>query len=85
MRIANRRPDGAWQFSDFRSSFSPRGISDLDLSPSSSSSFRSTTHLLTKEQEAKVSAAQHKEGFDVEIGVDTVPPPAYVYDHSTNG
>ncbi|KAL0955553.1 hypothetical protein HGRIS_001792 [Hohenbuehelia grisea] len=54
MRIARRRSDGAWQFSDTRSPFSPSGVSELDAdiyhgapsaagscppSPSSTSSF----------------------------------------------
>jgi hypothetical protein len=40
MRIANRREDGVWLFDDPKGTFSPAGISDLDLSPSSASSFK---------------------------------------------
>ncbi|KIK05834.1 hypothetical protein K443DRAFT_674880 [Laccaria amethystina LaAM-08-1] len=41
MRIAIRRPDGAWHFADSRTPFTPSGVSDIDVipSPSSSTSF----------------------------------------------
>lgn len=34
MRIAHRRPDGAWHFADSRTPFTPEGVSDLDNTPS---------------------------------------------------
>lgn len=34
MRIAHRRPDGAWHFADSRTPFKPEGVSDLDNTPS---------------------------------------------------
>jgi hypothetical protein len=36
MRIAIRRPDGAWDFSDPSEPFTPSGISDVQPSPASS-------------------------------------------------
>lgn len=85
MRIATRRADGAWQFSNSRTPFTPSGVSDLDISPSSpSTSFRSP-HPLTKEQESKLAAMErerHKgdDDYDMEPGPDVVPPPAYGYE-----
>jgi hypothetical protein len=85
MRLANRRSDGVWQFSDLNSPLTPQDGSDLELSPSSFSSFRSsTTRLVTKEQEATVPTTPPTLSIDVEIAVD-VPPPAYVYEHGTKG
>jgi len=70
MRVAIRRPDGAWDFSRPPSSFTPLGVNELDLSPSSSTplhSFRS------KEKELKLSKDAWKY---VETAVPS-PPPAY--------
>ncbi|EAU91859.2 hypothetical protein CC1G_04626 [Coprinopsis cinerea okayama7 len=36
MRIAYRRPDGAWHFTDSRTPFTPAGVSDLENTPSPS-------------------------------------------------
>ncbi|KDR69873.1 hypothetical protein GALMADRAFT_913495 [Galerina marginata CBS 339.88] len=38
MRIALRRPDGAWHFTDSRTPFTPLGVADLDVTPSPMSS-----------------------------------------------
>ncbi|KAF8911685.1 hypothetical protein CPB84DRAFT_1762612 [Gymnopilus junonius] len=38
MRIALRRPDGAWHFTDSRTPFTPVGVNDLDVAPSPISS-----------------------------------------------
>lgn len=38
MRIAVRRPDGAWHFTDSRTPFTPSGVADLDVLPSPMSS-----------------------------------------------
>lgn len=85
MRLANRRSDGVWQFSELNSPLTPGDGSDLELSPSSFSSFHSsTTRLVTKEQEATVPTTPPTLSIDVEIAVD-VPPPAYVYEHGTKG
>lgn len=77
MRIAIRRPDGAWSFEEPRAPFTPSGISDIDLSPSSSSpGLKPRT---PKEQESKAAREQRKgydRDFDVESAID-VAPPAY--------
>ena len=33
MRIAIRRPDGAWHFADSRTPFTPVGVNELDVVP----------------------------------------------------
>ncbi|KAG6864567.1 hypothetical protein C0991_008610 [Blastosporella zonata] len=38
MRVATRRPDGAWEFSDYPIPLSPSGASNTDVAPSPSSS-----------------------------------------------
>jgi len=89
MRIAVRRPDGAWHFTDPRDPFSPSGVSDIDVLPSPSSS---TTMLPPprrphrKELEAKAwrdnvnqSRLEYNRDYDVEL---SPPPPAYGYDYS---
>lgn len=40
MRIAIRRPDGGWDFADSGAPFTPQGVSELDVTPSPSSSRR---------------------------------------------
>lgn len=85
MRVAHRRSDGAWEFDDARAPFTPLGVSDLDVVPSSpsSSSFRSHT-VLTKSQEARAAAharrQRDKDLFDADLGSDVFPPPAYARD-----
>ncbi|KAH9485784.1 hypothetical protein JR316_0002699 [Psilocybe cubensis] len=38
MRIAIRRPDGAWHFTDSRTPFTPAGVTELEVTPSPASS-----------------------------------------------
>lgn len=53
MRIAIRRPDGGWDFADSGAPFTPQGVTELDVTPSPSSSRRyfpfSTRPARTKE------------------------------------
>ncbi|KAG6834677.1 hypothetical protein H0H93_008086 [Arthromyces matolae] len=77
MRIATRRPDGAWQFSDPSSPFTPSGVSELDSSPKRS--YKSSLPKKTK------STLLHNTQFDYAGHYDFVidpPPPAYGYDYS---
>lgn len=82
MRIATRRPDGAWHFADPRTPFTPLGVSEIDVLPSPSSSIGTLPpRVRTKEQEAKSSRDLH--GYDRDHDVDiNRPPPAYGYDYS---
>ncbi|KAF8181849.1 hypothetical protein BJ912DRAFT_979345 [Pholiota molesta] len=41
MRIAIRRPDGAWHFTDSRTPFTPAGVKEIDVVPSPVSSIAS--------------------------------------------
>jgi hypothetical protein len=70
MRIANRRPDGVWEFADSNAPFSPAGISDLNLSPSSSLSSFSQG----KDDSGKKDL--HGE-FQLDLPKHYLPPPAY--------
>jgi hypothetical protein len=64
MRIAVRRPDGAWHFTDSRTPFTPSGVADLDVTPSPISSATSLISFnsrfpSTKAQEANNSREPH--------------------------
>jgi len=83
MRIATRRPDGAWQFADPEAPFTPSGVSDLESSPASSHTTlppaSSRTNLL-KEKESK-SAREIRKGYDrFDSSEVELPPPAYGYE-----
>lgn len=86
MRIAFRRPDGAWHFADSRTPFTPAGVKDIEVVPSAMSSSASLFSLnvrtpSNKEREARA-ARDLSEGYDSELGFaisPTVsPPPAYI-------
>ncbi|KAF8058600.1 hypothetical protein FPV67DRAFT_509767 [Lyophyllum atratum] len=82
MRIAMRRPDGAWQFGDTRRPFTPSGVSEIDVLPSPSSSTGLLPPRVRKEHEAKASRDLrygHDHDYDIDINP---PPPAYGYDYS---
>ncbi|KAF6746801.1 hypothetical protein DFP72DRAFT_1017071 [Ephemerocybe angulata] len=83
MRIAYRRPDGAWLFADSGAPFTPSGVSDLVNSPVSASSSQvfpfSPAYNPTskKEQEAKLDSLKaDKDGY-FDYDSITPPPPAY--------
>ncbi|RDB20783.1 hypothetical protein Hypma_012214 [Hypsizygus marmoreus] len=80
MRIAIRRPDGAWHFADPRTPFTPSGVSEIDVlpSPSSSSSIKFPRRVHAKEYETKLSRELHMGYDDIEANP---PPPAYHYDY----
>jgi hypothetical protein len=71
MRIANRRPDGVWEFADPNGPFTPAGISDLDLSPSSS--FFSRKGILVED----LGKMDHDGESLPEMPRHFPPPPAY--------
>lgn len=86
MRIALRRPDGAWHFADSRTPFMPTGVNDIDVLPSPTSSSASLLSLnvkipSNKEREAMAARDLYK-GHDPE-SVAIPPPPAY-YRESCN-
>ncbi|TFK45119.1 hypothetical protein BDQ12DRAFT_674159 [Crucibulum laeve] len=95
MRIAIRRPDGAWQFGDHRAPFTPSGVSDIDVMPSTPSSLTFSLQLknnsrtrLTKADEVKAARDFNKaydRDLDVEIGPNVMPPPAYGHEHESDG
>jgi len=92
MRIAIRRPDGAWHFADSRTPFTPAGVADIDILPSPMSSATSLISFnsrfpSTKAQEAQASRDRYK-GYDPHLDFEpnpTVPPPpAYHREHCRN-
>jgi hypothetical protein len=90
MRLAIRRPDGAWDFTDPSEPFTPSGISDIHISPVSPSTTPSSNHRSSKsavrqykEQESTVSR-MIRLGYDAREadlafteGPLPHPPPAY--------
>ncbi|KAG6915845.1 hypothetical protein DXG01_009604 [Tephrocybe rancida] len=84
MRIAMRRPDGAWQFSDPRVPFAPAGVSDIDVlpSPSSYSGVLPPPHVQARDSDSKMLRDLHY-AYDRHYDFDIdPPPPAYGYDYS---
>jgi hypothetical protein len=87
MRIAIRRPDGAWHFTDARTPFTPSGIKDLDNVPSLKSSSASIISSSSngkvrskKADEVKMESfrRRHDPYLDFDLSPTTVlPPPAY--------
>jgi len=85
MRIAFRRPDGAWHFADSRTPFTPLGVNDIEVLPSPTSSSASLFYFnakipSNKEREAKTARdlyKGHNPEFDFEISSIVPPPPAY--------
>ena len=83
MRIAFRRPDGAWYFADSRTPFTPAGVTEIDILPSnttSSTSLSSSCHLKipsNKQRESNAARDLYK-GCDPEFGFLHEPtPPTY--------
>ncbi|CAA7260347.1 unnamed protein product [Cyclocybe aegerita] len=83
MRIAVRRPDGAWHFADSRTPFTPTGVQDIDVLPSPMSSSVSLLSLLPhqplskKAQEARSYGKGYDSDIDFEVRRTVPPPPAY--------
>ncbi|KAF8805200.1 hypothetical protein BYT27DRAFT_7192928 [Phlegmacium glaucopus] len=84
MRIAFRRPDGAWHFADSRTPFTPSGVKDIDVHPpaSPSTSFFSFNSKIPSNKEREVKAARdlykgYGSEFDFETNPFAPPPPAY--------
>lgn len=72
MRIAYRRPDGAWHFADSSTPFTPTGVSDLENIPTSAVSSKLFPFSSQKEQDAKLD-----DPFASSYDPITPPPPAY--------
>lgn len=75
MRIAFRRPDGAWDFGDSLTPFKPAGVNDIETPPSPSvrtSEFSFSQPL--KDWEVKKSGCEAGYGSSSTL---TLPPPAY--------
>lgn len=83
MRIAFRRPDGAWHIGDSMTPFKPAGVNDIEVLPSPTVTLASSEcsfNLPSKEYEVK------KAGYEAGYGFSTLslPPPAYTR-HSDGG
>lgn len=86
MRIATRRPDGAWEFSNRGSPFNPSGV--MEIEPTSPSCFsvpptpssleppKSPAEIM-KESESKAARLIRQGYDDREFSEDSPPPPAY--------
>jgi len=85
MRIAVRRPDGGWNFSDSRTPFNPSGVKDLDNVPSlkSSASIISSSSngriLSKKADEVKMERLRRCPDpyLEFDLSPTVPPPPAY--------
>jgi hypothetical protein len=85
MRIAIRRPDGAWHFTDSRTPFTPAGVSEIDVTPSPIST-RSTASLLSFHSSSRFpsnkaievrTARDLSDDFGFRVDPTAPPPPAY--------
>lgn len=75
MRIAFRRPDGAWHIADSMTPFQPAGVNDIDvLPPPSVTTSECSLSLQSKEWEVKKVGYEGGYGFSTHL---TLPPPAY--------
>lgn len=75
MRIAHRRPDGAWQIADSLTPFEPAGVNDIDgLPPPSASASECSFSIPSKEWEVKKAGYEEGYGFSINL---SPPPPAY--------
>jgi hypothetical protein len=75
MRIAFRRPDGAWHFADSLTPFTPAGINEIDVLPSpSASGSEYSSNAPPKEKKLK---AEDRQEDDFSFNPATPPPPAY--------
>ncbi|KAF8622945.1 hypothetical protein AX15_006621 [Amanita polypyramis BW_CC] len=88
MRIATRRPDGAWEFSFPGSSFTPSGVREIEPASSTSSVPSTPSSLeppkspaqLMKERESKAARLIRKGYDDREFDEESPPPPAYAHE-----
>lgn len=85
MRVATRRPDGAWEFSHPGTSFNPLGVTELEpvpgtpsvpSTPSSIEPPKSPAQIM-KERESRAARLIRKGYDDREFDEDAPPPPAY--------
>lgn len=85
MRIATRRPDGAWEFSNPDAPFNPLGITEIEPPTPSCSYFPPSPSTLDppkspaeimKERESKA-ARLIRQGYDDRESSVDLPPPAY--------
>jgi len=75
MRIAVRRPDGAWHFTDSRTPFTPSGVADLDVVPSPISSATSLISFNSRFPSSKAQGASTtREPYNFKL---SAPPTAY--------
>ncbi|KAF9561874.1 hypothetical protein CPC08DRAFT_707058 [Agrocybe pediades] len=72
MRIAVRRPDGAWHFTDSRTPFTPTGVKEIDVTPSPISS---CTSLVSFNSRFPPSNTSHADGFRSNPNFTIAPPP----------
>lgn len=86
MRIAFRKPDGAWHFGDSLTPFKPAGVNDIDFLPSSSvTTSECSFSLSSKDCDVKKAGYEPEEGYGFSSTI-TFPPPAYsAHGHSDGG
>jgi len=86
MRIATRRPDGAWEFSNPGTPFNPLGVTEIEPPTPCCSSFPPSPSTLEppkspvaimKERESKAARLIRQGYDDRESSDDSPPPPAY--------
>ncbi|KAH6885451.1 hypothetical protein BKA70DRAFT_1337531 [Coprinopsis sp. MPI-PUGE-AT-0042] len=100
MRIAHRRPDGAWHFADSREPFTPIGVSDIENTPvfpfsshynsvSSRSNLSLNSPITTKDSEVaatRLAAAQpRRDSSDDWTMSRPLPPPPPAYQRHPRG
>ena len=76
MRIAFRRPDGAWHFADSLTPFAPAGVNDIDVLPSPSVTTSECSFNLTS-KDWEVKKAGYEGGYGFSTTTLALPPPAY--------
>lgn len=74
MRIAFRRPDGAWHIGDSLTPFEPAGVNDIHVPSHSVTTSECSFSLASKEWEVKKVGYEGGYGFSSTL---TLPPPAY--------
>jgi hypothetical protein len=83
MRIAFRRPDGAWHIGDSLTPFEPAGVSNIDAPSPSVTTSDCSFSLSSKDLEIKKAGYEDGYGFSCTLAP---PPPAYsVHGHSDGG
>ena len=78
MRIAFRRPDGAWHIADSLTPFEPAGVNNIDfLPPPSASASECSFSFGSPSKEWEVKKAGYEGGYGFSSSNLTFPPPAY--------